>query len=566
MGKRRKKKKKKGPSPHRPVRWAIHPAASDGSAPLSLCMIVKNESRFLPDCLASVRDLVREIIVVDTGSTDNTVAIAQQYGAKVFHYTWENDFAKARNVALSKATQPWILYLDADERLYPQYHDTVKKAILSNQADAFYVNVLSYLNGKLGKVPHTQSYPRIFKKLPGIQFEGKIHEQITPSLKRVGARVKTLNVVIEHLGYNLPPEEIEKKIARNLQFLEEQVAEEPENWYALFQLGQTYIVDDQIEKGMALLKKLLTFDEVSVPIAASALTIIGNQLFLQKQYPEAREYLQKAIAIAPKQRLGYFILSEIEAALQNWAVANTYLEKYLQYETAPFSDLGVDKILDHKLIVFRLARNWVNQHDYHQAAQALMDNLITRGDIDEEVLGHFLTIIGHLKDPRAISRFVHQLLPHIPRSRESDLYFRMIATFCQEQGLSELEEEVLDQAIEYFPQHAQFWYAKGNVAAQRNHYAEALAAFQRAISLSPTLYEAYYNAAVLSMKAGDFSRAIEWFERIAAQFPQYANEANRRIAALLIKSGNLQEGLKRLGIHPGKAQEVLKVSGDLPNI
>ncbi len=565
MAKHRKKKRRRAASPA-PEHRVSPSATSDGSAPLSLCMIVKNESHFLPDCLASVRNLVREIIVVDTGSTDNTVAIAQQYGAKIFQYTWENDFARARNFALSKATQPWILYLDADERLYPQYHAIVKTAIAQNQADAFYVNILSYLNGKLGKVPHTQSYPRIFKKLPGVRFEGKIHEQITPSLKRIHARIKTLNVTIEHLGYNLPPEEIDKKIARNLRFLEAQVAEEPHNWYALFQLGQTYIVDDQIEKGMAILKKLLTFDEISVAIAASALVIMGNQLFLQKQYTEAKQNLHKAIQIAPKQRLGYFILSEVEAALQNWKAAIAALENYLRYEALPFSDLGVDKILDRKVVVFRLARNWVELNEYPKAAQVLYDHLIQSGTMDEEILTHYLTIVGKFAQNAQKIQGIQQLLPHMPRTPESELYFRMIATFCQNQQLAALEAEVLSQAIEYFPQNALFWYARGNTAAQNQQYDIAIKAFKKAITISPTLYEAYYNAAVLAMKMGDFPQAIQWFEQIAQQFPQYAAEANRRIAALLIKSGNLQEGLKRLGIHPNKTQEVLKVSGELPNI
>ena len=84
---------------------------------LSLCMIVKNEQRWLEDCLNSVKDLVDEMIIVDTGSQDNTVEIAHRFGAKVFDHPWNGDFSEARNHSLGYATGDWILVLDADERL-----------------------------------------------------------------------------------------------------------------------------------------------------------------------------------------------------------------------------------------------------------------------------------------------------------------------------------------------------------------------------------------------------------------------------------------------------------------
>jgi glycosyltransferase involved in cell wall biosynthesis len=85
--------------------------------PLSVCMIVRNESQHLPKALASVKGIAAEIVVVDTGSTDDTVSIATEMGAKVLHLAWTDDFASARNAALEAATQPWILSLDPDQML-----------------------------------------------------------------------------------------------------------------------------------------------------------------------------------------------------------------------------------------------------------------------------------------------------------------------------------------------------------------------------------------------------------------------------------------------------------------
>src|SRR5436190_22371274 len=93
---------------------------------LSLCMIVKNESKHLANCLESVDGVVDEIIIVDTGSTDNTIEIAEKYGAKVFHYKWHDDFGAARNEALKYASGDWVLVLDADEVLSDESKDKIR--------------------------------------------------------------------------------------------------------------------------------------------------------------------------------------------------------------------------------------------------------------------------------------------------------------------------------------------------------------------------------------------------------------------------------------------------------
>ena len=82
---------------------------------ISSCLIVKNEAENIARCLESIKSISDEIIVVDTGSTDNTVEIAKSYGARIYFYEWDNNFSNARNFALEKATGDWIIFLDADE-------------------------------------------------------------------------------------------------------------------------------------------------------------------------------------------------------------------------------------------------------------------------------------------------------------------------------------------------------------------------------------------------------------------------------------------------------------------
>src|SRR3989304_7047785 len=106
---------------------------------LSLCMIVKNEEQFLGQCLDSVQDIVDEMIIVDTGSTDSTVEIARRYGAQIFHHPWQGSFSEARNYGLQYATGDWILQMDADEELEKADIPILKKVLRSDLYDAIFV-------------------------------------------------------------------------------------------------------------------------------------------------------------------------------------------------------------------------------------------------------------------------------------------------------------------------------------------------------------------------------------------------------------------------------------------
>ena len=103
---------------------------------LSLAMIVKNEEKNLGHCLASVKDLVDEMVVVDTGSTDGTVALAESFGARLGHFPWTGDFAAARNESLRLSTGDWVLVLDADEAVDALDHPKVREAIAQEDCQA----------------------------------------------------------------------------------------------------------------------------------------------------------------------------------------------------------------------------------------------------------------------------------------------------------------------------------------------------------------------------------------------------------------------------------------------
>jgi hypothetical protein len=190
-------------------------------------MIVRDEARSIERCLASVRDLVDEMVVVDTGSTDDTVALAEAAGASVHHFTWVDDFAQARNVALDHCSGDWILVLDADEWLVEGGEAIA--ALHSTEPDfTGAVEIASPTSD--GNVTLT----RQIRVLPrGARYSGRVHEQ--PDI--IGAE-RPLAVRLEHDGYLA--EQREKKEGRNRRLLELALAEDPENPFLWFQLARAH--------------------------------------------------------------------------------------------------------------------------------------------------------------------------------------------------------------------------------------------------------------------------------------------------------------------------------------
>ncbi len=202
-------------------------------------MIVKNEEKYLRGCLDSVKGVVDELVIVDTGSTDSTVKIAEEYGAKIYNYEWSNDFSAARNFALSKSTGEWILYLDADERLSERSVDELKKIVSSGNLTGCKCKVKNPddFNGK----PNYMRYTRLFPNNPSNRFTGAVHEQIDDSLLENGYEIIETGIEIIHTGYNVPYEEIQQKAQRNLIILKKEF-EKNDSAYNAFQLANSFSI------------------------------------------------------------------------------------------------------------------------------------------------------------------------------------------------------------------------------------------------------------------------------------------------------------------------------------
>jgi tetratricopeptide (TPR) repeat protein len=215
---------------------AVPMSAAAGDAPgglLAASLIVRNEAAFIADCLASVRPVVDDLVVVDTGSTDDTPAIAASHGARVFHFPWRENFAEARNAGLDLCRTDWILYIDADERLAPVTRESVEALLAGAPEVAFRL----LLRPMVGSTPYREY--RLWRNDARIRFCNAIHEKVVPAIHAVAALerrpVSPCDLLLNHVGYE---GDQTRKHRRNLPMLRRQVRAEPENLFLWHHLAR----------------------------------------------------------------------------------------------------------------------------------------------------------------------------------------------------------------------------------------------------------------------------------------------------------------------------------------
>lgn len=209
-------------------------------ARVSLCVIARNEEARLPRCLGSAADLVQDIVVVDTGSTDRTREVAARFGARVSDFPWCDDFAAARNEALRHANGQWIFWLDADDQLDDVNRQRLRTlfAGLQDENAAYLLTCLS-LGAAAGELPTRLDQVRLFRNHPQIRWKYRVHEQIVPAIQAQGGVVKRTDVAIQHTGYQNVGEQ-RRKLERNLRLSQLEDAERPNDPLTLFHLGWTF--------------------------------------------------------------------------------------------------------------------------------------------------------------------------------------------------------------------------------------------------------------------------------------------------------------------------------------
>ena len=253
---------------------------------LSLCMIVKNEEDLLQQSLSKVSRYVDEIVVVDTGSTDRTKEIARSWSAQVYDFPWCDDFSKARNFSLEKASSDWVLVLDADEVVIDIDENNIQEVTKSEQPVVGRIKLINITSDAMGERRSCELISRLFnRKL--FHYEGIIHEQI---VRKDGNVFNTLpvEITVEHRGYTQEVIQRTDKIVRNITLLEQALEKLPEDDYLLYQLGKSYYLAKNYNLSITYFNRALALPlNFSLEYVENLVETYGYALLKCGKYAEA---------------------------------------------------------------------------------------------------------------------------------------------------------------------------------------------------------------------------------------------------------------------------------------
>lgn len=355
---------------------------------ISLCMIVKNEEDNLPGCLESVRGLVDEIIVIDTGSNDRTVLVAESLGAKVFSVPWEDDFAAARNESLSRASGNWILYLDADERLVSNgVRDCVRATAAVPGIDAWSVSIRNYKYDT--EVFDSTLNIRLFRRLPEVLFENEVHERVEPALARIGACIRVAPFAIDHLGYRIAPERLKAKLERNLALSKKQLNRGPDP-YCLYYVGITLLLLDRSAESEEYFRRAMESPDVPLYLYAMLCNITSYRHLLSGKADECLSLAEKSRGMVPCQNTSYLLSGLAYFRKSEYRAALPFLIRAREFQRTPpekrQSELTQEYAFIDEAEFLKLIAICYSQTDRFAEAVELFREFIKLSEPDREIL------------------------------------------------------------------------------------------------------------------------------------------------------------------------------------
>lgn len=469
--------------PAPPPGWVQRPAG------VSLCMIVRDEEQFLGEALASVRGVVDEICIVDTGSVDRTLQIARDAGARIVETAWEDDFSKARNMALEMARRRWILVLDADERLSPSSREVViELARRPAYLTGMWTRCYNFTEDYKGTGAMSNALVRIFPNHERIRYRNPIHEFVALDGNQAGMPAIVSNVEIIHLGYSREVMRARRKDERNLALAEAALRKDPEdafNWYnyatSSLLAGQAATAVSALEKmrelharaaaqggrlpsfvpnGLSLLASLYLnegrdaakAEVVAREIIAQTQTfadahfLLGKSLAAQRRFAEARQALIAAIEDGKSSHLHPFVDNEIPLWKAHSEIGATLIEEQ-KYDLAlawfEFALKARPKVQPVRINQAR-ALEAVGRYD---EARAVL-SAVWEDDRDDLAANEYLNFLLRRGDERGALGFIEAVAEELPPETRLIMYgsAAVIASRLGEPGAERYLERALNVA------------------------------------------------------------------------------------------------------------------------
>jgi tetratricopeptide (TPR) repeat protein len=323
--KNRRKKKRKGKTINNSQQRPLS-RINDNIPSISVCMIVKDEEQFLEKCLQSVKDVADEIIIIDTGSRDNTVNIATRYTDRVYYHPWKDSFSEARNHFFDYAKCDWIFQIDADEELVKQDVPVLLKSVKNRDVDAVLVQIISHLDNRQFETRH--NVIRIFRNNGTIHYEGRIHERI------VGFnRPKIYPIHLIHHGYDLDDQNLsENKHQKRISLLKMDIEESPDNPLPYHYLSCCYLSQKLFDETLDVSVKAISLSNKKKdkdPIYLWSRYNAAVSYYKLKDFKNAESIALSAIAIDKRHIDSYFILTLTNFDQGKWFDVIKYGNEYL---------------------------------------------------------------------------------------------------------------------------------------------------------------------------------------------------------------------------------------------
>jgi tetratricopeptide (TPR) repeat protein len=362
---------------------------------LALSMIVKNGATDLAYCLASVRGVVDEMIVADTGSADGSPQIARELGARVIHIPWQDDFSKARNLSLAQVRSDWVLMLDADERLDASANEYLPALVANKRVSGYQVAIRNWVTSlsttvwDRSAVPNDGSYPparqfpgfvdhenvRLFRRSKDIYFTGRVHETVGWRIQETGGTIGQSRLLIHHMGMVRDPQERARKVQFYRDLGRQKVADMPANAQAHFELGVS-----ELENFGNLREALASFEKSCQinPKFGVAWFFLGVCHFRLGEFPRALDCFQRAERFAHATPLTAEMTGDTYYNLGDFEAAGTCYRRGLKRtasSTSLESKLGVAEVRSGNE---RSGLRWIRQAiEKDSASPELYDRLIS---------------------------------------------------------------------------------------------------------------------------------------------------------------------------------------------
>ena len=476
---------------------------------LSLCMIVKNEEKHLPGCLASIKGLVDEIIIVDTGSTDATVKIAEQYDADVSHYEWNDDFASARNYSLEHAKGEWILCLDADEEIDEENRKKLFKLISRAEKNsiAYYLNFKSRVRESSFGSELIHSHARLFRNGLDICFKGRIHEQIIDSVICAGGKIEPTDIIVDHKGYEEEQMSGKGKIERNVSILKKMFEEDDETQgMTCFYLGENYSMLNRWEEAIRYYE--LSVLKKGIPRQNRALVYqnLGTAYFNTGNYPETLRNERLSLKLQPERITPHGVIAETAMASGNYDLAiwewKSALTKLNTVEIGVFDKLS-DHIFEPDMVNLRLGEAYFWSKDY-PAARSRFSELVHN------------------------DRFICEAKKWLAKTAFAENNF-------------EDAEKYIDEAQKIKPGDPETVTIKGKIAGNTGNLEKAINYFKSALEIDEKYIDAGKSLATIYIARSDLNSA----EQVLEKFEEFEHNQD------------LQKLRAQIQLYKGNAEKVL---------